>query len=343
MMLPSPRNPFPIRTPFRVVSDLYRMGTSPYGELETTAFIFDDTYPEMIAEKLRVLQHYPEHGRCWLPDDLDDLTACLWSVAEYMATDQPDYLTYTEEAFTAHLLGITLRRDGDLVRLATPSPFVELAEACFAHLQAQPPFERLCDMLALSVQEDLVIGRPALDDRADYMECLLVALPSHWIPLEKVGLSFMAIHLPIADSERLVAASDHVVQAISTKGPFVRYNWTLSTADWARNPATDPTFADKSNALYRLDDPQAMLEQLYLRVERQTTVPFLPHQRYLFAIRIYQHTMQAALTTDERRERLLSCLESIPPSTLEHRSSLHGVMETLCEALRPKRSRVEVA
>jgi hypothetical protein len=62
------------------------MGTSPFGELETTAFIFDDTYPEMIAEKLRVLQHYPEHGRCWLPDDLDDLTACLWSVAEYMAT-----------------------------------------------------------------------------------------------------------------------------------------------------------------------------------------------------------------------------------------------------------------
>lgn len=334
MMLPPPRNIFPIRTPFRVASDLYKMGTAPYGEPETTVFMFDETYPHMIAEKLRVLQHYPQHGRCYLTDDLDGLTACLWRVAECMANDQPHYLTYANDTLTSHLLGISLGHNGDLIRHDTSSPFTDLAEACWAHLQAQAPFERLCDMLAFCVQEDLVIGRPALDGKADYMECLLVALPSHWIPLEKVGLSFMAIHRPVADSDRLVAASDYVVQAISTKGPFVRYNWTLSSADWARNPATDPDFAHKSAVLYSIHDPQVMLDQLYLRVERQTTVAFPEHQRYLFAIRIYQHTMREVLINDERRERLLACLESIPPNTLEHRSSLHGVMETLCEALR---------
>ncbi len=64
-------------------------------------------------------------------------------------------------------------------------------------------FDSEQDAPELAFEEDLAV----LDGDTGTLPWLCVCLPSHWAPEDKLGLSFAALHAPVADNAALLAAS----------------------------------------------------------------------------------------------------------------------------------------
>ncbi len=116
----------------------------------------------------------------------------------------------------------------------------------------------------------------------------------------------------------LRSAAGRVVRAMVTKGPFVRYVWSLAP-DGAldRNPrrvATRPPPTDP--------------ERLWFRVERQTVMPLAASGRALFTIRVYRAPLPSVLTTQERSRTLASALRSMDAALLAYKG-VGGLREAL--------------
>ena len=92
------------------------------------------------------------------------------------------------------------------------------------------------------------------------MEIVSVCFPSGWIPKEKLGKNLSAIHEPIADSEQLIRASDKLSDYM-TKQSIKRWVWTITTS---KNLSEYPDFEKPEVSIF---------ENLYFRVETQTTAP----------------------------------------------------------------------
>lgn len=332
-MLPTPRNPFPVKVPYYVRSDMYKLGKNIQGYIEDQLFIVDAHYEKIFWACLEVLKNYPQHSRVYLDADLDGLTACLWDVAACIAQELPEYTSFEGASFTSKLLGVSLEQDGTLHFERESALFPELGMACYEHLQGLSDFERLCDLLRLSVQEDLVISQVIDDGGSDRMECLLVPIPVKWDPLEKIGLTFAGVHAPIPNNDRLMGAAPNLVQAIMTKGPFVRYNWSISTSRLCRNPAIEENYRAADAILGQLDSYDEMMQGVHFRSERQTLVAFPQHNRYLFTIHTYLHPFAEVLTTRERQQTMLDVLQTVPTDVREHRGIVNGVIDHLATAL----------
>ncbi|MEM6284127.1 MAG: heme-dependent oxidative N-demethylase subunit alpha family protein [Chloroflexota bacterium] len=323
MQLPPVREPFPVKTPFKTATDLYKLGRPVYGYPEDTVFVFDAAFEPMIAEKLAVFSEYPQCSLLYMDDDIAALEGVLWQIAETAGREFPAYFTCDEMGFRSALTGVGLRRDGSLTFDADNAAFPELGQDCYDYLDGlggtMAPTDRLCAALALSVQEDLAIMRNRSGEpNADEAEALLVALPTHWDPAEKLGLSFHDIHVPIGDNARLLNASPRLMKAMIGQGPFVRYNWSFTTTETlAQNPVII-----HGHSLENMDavpEGDALLDMLYFRSERQTLMSFPEVGRALFTIRIYQRPLKAALTTREHVQRVADAVESMTPGHLAYR------------------------
>lgn len=338
MLLPKEVVPFSVKSPFIVASDMYKLGTTLLEQPEEKLLCFDERYPDFVKTKLELLQNFPEHSRCYLSDSLNEVEQCLWELTKILAEDQDNYLVYNNDQnvprFGSKLLGISLSKTGELNFNTDASEFPELAEKCFEHLQALSTFEKLCDLLSLSLQEDLVImhktGEGATQDRA---ECMLVALPTHWDPKEKIGLDFGAIHKPIAHSDKFNKSQGNLMKAMTYKGPFVRYNWTLAdSSSISLNPVFLGDHSLANTDLDDIEDPMELLARLYFRPERQTLIPFPHLHRSVFAIRVFHHPLKNLLTTPERKKLLKDTISSMSPEVLRYRS-MTGFVDTLLAAL----------
>jgi len=330
--LPEPLKVFPIKTPYLVRSDMYKLGQTHNGVQENDFFMVDTDYEHTVLTCLDELKNHPDHARVYMNTDIDGLRASLWEVAETIADDQPQYATYDGDTFTSKLLGVSLGHATAIEFDRDSAIFPDLGNVCYEHLQVLSSFEQLCDLLRLSVQEDLVIGKVSDDGKDDYMECLLVPLPSKWNPLDKVGLNFADVHAPIPNSERLVKASPRLVTAIMNKGPFVRYNWTLSSQHLPQNPAIHEYQQDYEQ-LDQIKDFDTMMQSVYFRVERQTLKAFPHLNRYVFIIHTYLHRLTDVLTSAERQRRMLEVLLSIPKAVRDHRSMANCVIDNLSRHL----------
>lgn len=329
MQLPAPRNPFPVKYPYIVRSDMYKLGKQPYGLEEDDFFLVDSDYETVVRECLEVLQQHPQHSRAYLRDDIQNLTACLWEIADLIARDQPEYSTCVDNVYHSKLLGLSLERGRAVQFDPATAIFPDLGETCFEHIKQLEPFEQLCDLLRLSVEEDLVIGRVNPADASDVMECILVPIPSRWDPAEKVGLSFANVHVPIPDSERLVAASPNLVNAIMTKGDFVRYNWTMAINRWNRNSTLETDHLERNAEIRQLGDPHQIMDAIYFRTERQTLRAWPHLNRYLFTIHTYMHPLSTVLTTKERITYMLEVLETMEEDIRDKRGIISVAYEVL--------------
>ena len=161
--------------------------------------------------------------------------------------------------------------------------------------------------LSLSIQEDFAV-MVDLDGTGLSAAVLSVCFPSGWDPREKLGQSMLTLHDPVANNQRLQSAMGAMSAAICTKGPFVRYVWTL-TGDGARarRPGVDST-AHLSSA-----------DQLWFRCERQVTVP-LNGKAALFLIRVLIAPLRQILTSADRLNRLISALQSMSPEMLAYKN-----------------------
>jgi hypothetical protein len=180
---------------------------------------------------------------------------------------------------------------------------------------------RLLGALALSVQEDLVLMEQGADGgvRAALLQ---VAFPSAWDPATKVGQDLLGLHAPVADNAQLQAAASRLATALVSKGPFVRWVWTV-TADprWRAWPPLQPPA-----------HPQDMAPlPLHFRLERQTTMP-LGDGYGLFLIRVQVRPFEEVLSQPGRLALLQASLRSMSDAMVRYKN-LGAVCSRLLERL----------
>lgn len=173
--------------------------------------------------------------------------------------------------------------------------------------------------LASLVQEDLVLLRRTPDGDSSAI-AVHVAIPTGWRPERIHGASFGAIHGPVPDFAKHPAAEQSMVAAMVERGPYVRFVWTVSADDHL-----DHHPEEGRRAPWRVDGPG------FLRVERQTTVPFAAREGSLFLIRVYLYPF-ASLTPDERTV-LATAIERMPPAVAAYKG-LAASAPTVLEVLR---------
>lgn len=186
--------------------------------------------------------------------------------------------------------------------------------------------------LAEGMQEDFVI----LHDEADAMRtrCLSVCFPSNWNPAEKLGLDFSAIHAPVADNALLQAGGRGIVDMAFRQARMLRHVWLLTpNGDLAQHPETRRTrWAD---AVAAADASGGrLIDQVFFRVERQTTLPLPALRRGVFFIRILVAPLANVLTVAPARAgELAEALASMSEAVVAYRG-MTAVRERLCAELR---------
>lgn len=161
--------------------------------------------------------------------------------------------------------------------------------------------------LTLSLQEDFVLMVPD-DSYGLSAQVLSVCFPSGWRPAEKLGQSLLDIHAPVADNAALQRAVPAMAQAMMSKGPFVRYVWTLAgNGRLARRPNED-TLAE----IHHIND-------LWFRSERQITIP-LSGRASLFLIRVFTAPYLSVVNTPERQRRMIAAISAMSLATIAYKN-----------------------
>jgi len=133
------------------------------------------------------------------------------------------------------------------------------------------PIQHNIKDLALLFEEDIAIihrGRLA---------AVCFCFPSGWVPADKIGLKLSQIHETVADSEKLVAASDRIAATISDPvlGSFFRQVWTI----------TNNSCLSNHPQLQIIESP-GHINELYLRTETQTTAALGDGVTSLFFVKV---------------------------------------------------------
>ncbi len=204
-------------------------------------------------------------------------------------------------------------RDGVLVRdpAGPDDPGLLAALRAAAALLPQPVDADepllLAERFGLACADDLVVLRRAGAGRLT-AELLAVAFPSGWPPRERAGADLAALHAPVADGDRLRAASPALSEALLVKGPYAQHVWGL---DPDGRLDRDPSAPDA--APHGCPHPA----RWWLRVERQTSLP-LPHLgRALFLIR--PHLVPLVDLAPEQRRVLAAAVASMSPDALAYK------------------------
>jgi hypothetical protein len=173
------------------------------------------------------------------------------------------------------------------------------------------------DALARALQEDFaIIG--AGDDHAGRAALIDVRFPSGWRPERLRDATFLATHAPVPQFPGDAQAARSMVRTMIERGPFVRFVWTLSPdAGLDRHPDA------VGCASWRQP------EGVFLRVERQVTVPLTAANASLFLIRVYVYPFGEL--SQEQQACTLSALAAMPDEIraykhLPHPSELAAVL-----------------
>lgn len=190
--------------------------------------------------------------------------------------------------------------------------------------------------LAEGMQEDFVVlhDEPGDGFRARFLS---VCFPSNWNPSEKLGLDFMAIHAPVADNALLQAGARGIVDMAFRQAPMLRHVWLLTpNGDLAQHPETRRTRWE--DALAAADSPGAsgrLLDRVFFRIERQTTLPLPALRRGVFFIRVMVAPLVEVLAVAPGRAAdLAEALASMSEAVVAYRG-MTAVRERLCAELRP--------
>jgi GNAT superfamily N-acetyltransferase len=222
-------------------------------------------------------------------------------------------------AYAEHKQAVLRQHRGrGLIGDADPAVLRAVAEAHAA--QTGITLAPEADALALGLQEDFVI----LHDEPDAMRArfLSVCFPSNWNPAEKRGMDFAAIHAPVADNALLQAGGKGIVDMAFRQASMLRHVWLLTAnGDLAQHPETRR--ARWEDAIAQADAPGAsgrLIDQVFFRVERQTTLPLPALRRGVFFIRVLVCPLGDVLRVrPERAAQLAEALASMSDAVLAYR------------------------
>lgn len=294
-----------VKAPFRMQPGLRRLQP---GSRQLTALVPDSP---AFAEKLAVLSTAP--GDALLCAAGFDPLPALSSLVDEAAIQCPGALEADASGVLGLALGWHVPWNGAALR-ALPGAH-EAAGACLAAL---PAAQRLAALLSLSLHEDLAI----VDGRSATLAWLAVCLPSHWMPSDKIGRSFAAVHGPVADNATLLAASEHLVRLVCQPARWERFVWTITPhAGLDRHPRRHAPVAWRRSAA-------EVAAQAHWRTEHQTFIPLPSLQQALFTIHVEVEPLAQAIAAPERATALHAALSTMSDAVLAYRG-LHEAREPL--------------
>ena len=220
-------------------------------------------------------------------------------------------------------------RERGLVGEADPAVLHAIADAYAA--QTGVTLAPEAEALAQGLQEDFVI----LHDEPDAMRSrfLSVCFPSNWNPAEKLGLDFSAIHAPVADNTLLQAGGKGIVDMAFRQASMLRHVWLLTAnGDLPQHPETRRTRWE--DAVAQADAAgQRLIDQVFFRIERQTTLPLPALRRGVFFIRVMVCPLVEVLGVKPGRAgELREALRSMSDAVMAYRG-MTAVRERLCAEL----------
>lgn len=220
-----------------------------------------------------------------------------------------DITKYQGEAFDAQPNQDYLRQKkielASIKGLVAQLPDVEFAVAKAAQFCGISNIESL-EELALHVEEDIAV---LINGK---LSAICFCFPSGFVPAEKIGQNFYALHVPVADGQSLRASSDKVTKVISREGAmFRRFVWTISSlGGLSQHP--DHTRPVPSS-----------IDDLYFRTETQTTVG-LGEEVCLFFVKVDMHPLSELWTDQEKKETIKASINSMTDDTLTYKN-LHQI------------------
>jgi len=234
------------------------------------------------------------------------------------------------EAYAEHKR-LSMREHRTRNQVGQADPVVLRAIAQAYERQTACALEPDAETLAERLQEDFVI----LHDEHDGMRTrfLSVCFPSHWSPADKLGLDFAAIHAPVADNTLLQAGAKGIIDLAFRQSSMLRHVWLLTpSSDLAQHPETRRTRWE--DALAQADAAgQRLIDRVFFRVERQTTLPLPEYQRGVFFIRVMVAPLSDVLALEHTRAaQLREALNSMSDAVVAYRG-MSLVRERLCAEL----------
>lgn len=165
---------------------------------------------------------------------------------------------------------------------------------------------RTLDQLGAQIAEDFVIVRAprGSSDRALFVH---VCFPSGWRPEHLLGQSFLQIHARVPAFGAVERKAESLVEGMVTRGPYVRFVWTITADDELDHHPEQGRRAAWSQQTRRG----------FLRVERQITVPFPQQRASIFLIRTYLYDFDEL--SNEQRRVLRRALELMPDELLRYK------------------------
>lgn len=153
--------------------------------------------------------------------------------------------------------------------------------------------------------------------REDRTVLVHVCFPSGWRPEAVLGRSFVGIHRHVPAFGAVLGKASALVDAMLSRGPYVRFVWTISADD-----QLDHHPEEGQRAAWSDDTPRG-----FLRVERQTTVPLSAGAASLFLIRTYLYEFREL--TPAQRATLATALSQMPPEIAAYKQLTRAIPRAL--------------
>ena len=227
-------------------------------------------------------------------------TACFW-MAEQLSKEYKYISFFSEDEYYVldnEITGETVYVDEDLqVMQVTKSPLCMCAKQCSGCKHPTPTYVNLFDALCSQIQEDVCVMQH------DRLASAHVCLPSWWSPREKMMMSMAEMHKDVPGMDE--TAYDNIWNACLNKGPFIRYNWTLTSSPILNQHPTKNIGKDFDNG------------DLFLRVERQVLKGFTEIHSVLFLIRTYVADVKTL--EKSQRETLANAIDKMSYEELKYK------------------------
>lgn len=153
--------------------------------------------------------------------------------------------------------------------------------------------------------------------REDRAVLVHVCFPSGWRPEAVAGQGFVGIHRHVPAFRAVAERAGSLVEAMLTRGPYVRFVWTITADD-----ELDHHPEEGGRAPWTPETPRG-----YLRVERQLTVPLAEGAASLFLIRTYLYGFEEL--TALHRATLASALRQMPAEIAQYKQLTAAIPRAL--------------
>lgn len=224
----------------------------------------------------------------------------------------PDIAKYEGTAFNAYPDPVYLSEKKKELEINASQICASKSNDYLYHLNAFCGFDlnTTLPQICIQLEEDVAILKDG------FLESIGFCFPSGFYPVQKLGLSFFDMHLPVGDGETLRRSSEKVSALISKQNAmFRRYVWTLTSL---------PSLSQLPS--YQKPVPQS-INDLYFRTETQTTVG-IDGEICLFFVKVDMHPLQKVWDDEVKRQMIVESINSMSDAVLNYKN-LHRIKEII--------------